>query len=121
MNITAKRVQQYSSSSYIIETTVKTILQTFQAEIIEASKNGGTSVRVPVPTNFNVANMSNKTAQTIIYHKLIEELKKNDFEVNIIMKESQVTYCIKWDIDTSDDNDLSSMRKYIASHIKHEE
>lgn len=116
MNITADQIQQTCSSTQLIEHEIKTILKTMQSEIIEAGKNGSTSVVVSVPTNFNIVNMSNQTAQTIVYHRLIEDLEENGFNVKLAMEDSYVTYCIRWDIQ-KDDKDLKNMRNIIASHL----
>ena len=61
--------------------------------------------------------MSNQTAQTIIYHRLIEECEKKGFNVTLSMSSSSVTYCIRWDIK-QDSTNLKQMRDMIASHIK---
>jgi hypothetical protein len=116
MNITANIIQKSCTGSQIIEKEINTILKTFQSEIMEASKNGYTSVVVSAPTNFNVISMSNQTAQTIIYHRLIEECEKKGFNVKLSMDTGAVTYCIRWDIK-QDDKDLKAMRNIIASHI----
>lgn len=116
MNITAEQVQKTCSGTQIIEQQIRTMLKTMQSEIIEASKNGSTSVVVSVPTNFSIVNMSNQTAQTIIYHRLIENLEENGFNVKISMDDSAVTYCIRWDIQ-KDHKDLKDMRNVIAAHM----
>lgn len=120
MNITASQVQKSCANSQILDQQVKTILKTFQAEIIEASKNGLTSLNIDVPTNFSIGNMNNKTAQTIIYDRLIRELENGEFNVKIMMSTSSVTYCIKWDVET-DSGELKQMRDSIASHLIQEE
>jgi hypothetical protein len=116
MNITAGQVQKSCTGAQVLEQQIKTISKTFQSEIIEASKNGSTSVIVAVPTNFNIVNMNNKTAQTIIYHRLIEELEDNGFHVKISMNTSSVSYCIRWDLE-KDSGDMKKMRDTIASHL----
>ena len=116
MNITAEHVQKTCASSQIIEGEIKTILKTFQSEILEASKNGATNVIVAVPTNFNIANMSNKMAQTIIYHRLIGELEEKGFVISIALDDASTTYCVKWDVRNDADN-LEDMRSTIASRI----
>lgn len=116
MNITADQVQKSCTGTQLIELEIKTIMKTFQSEIMEAGKNGHTSVVVAVPTNFNIVNMNNKTAQTIVYHRLIEECEERGFNVKISMDQSAVTYCIRWDIKM-DSGDLNEMRNVIASHI----
>lgn len=116
MNITADQVQRSCSGTQIIEQEIRTLLKTMQSEIIEESKNGSTSVVVSVPTNFSIVNMSNQTAQTIIYHRLIEEIEEKGFNVKISMDDSAVTYCIRWDIK-KDHKDLKNMRNVIAAHI----
>jgi hypothetical protein len=116
MNITADQVQQSCTGTQLIELEIKTILKTFQSEIVEAGKNGYTSVVVAVPTNFSIVNMNNKTAQTIVYHRLIEECEEQGFNVKISMDQSAVTYCIRWDIKRNS-GDLKEMRNIIASHI----
>ena len=116
MNITASQVQKSCSGTQLIDFEINTILKTFQSEIIDAGKNGHTSVIIGVPTNFNIININNKTAQTIIYHRLIEECEKNGFNVKISLNESSVTYCIRWDIKT-ENTDLNEMRNIIASHM----
>ena len=116
MDIYAERIQQTCSGTQIIETEIKTILKTMKSEVIEASKNGSTNVIVSVPTNFNIINMSNQTAQTIIYHRLITELEDKGFNVKISLNDAAVTYCIRWDIQ-KDDKDLKNMRDTIASHV----
>lgn len=116
MNITADQVQRSCTGTQILEQQIKTILKTLQSEIIDASKNGATNVIVAVPTNFNIAHMSNRIAQTIIYHRLIEELEDNGFNVRLSMENSSVTYCIRWDIQKNH-KDLANMRNIIAAHI----
>lgn len=116
MNITAEQVQKKSSGSAILEHEIKMILKTFQSQINESAKNGATRVVVPVPTNFNVINMNNKAAQTIIYYRLIEELKDKGFVVKISGNESQLTFCIRWDLP-HDNVNLTQMRNVIASHL----
>lgn len=116
MNITADQVQKTCTGSQLIDMEIKSILKTFQSEIIEASKNGYTSVVVAVPTNFSIVNMNNKTAQTIVYHRLIEECEEKGFNVKLSMDQSAVTYCIRWDIKQNS-GDLKEMRNIIASHI----
>ena len=116
MNITAEQVQKKSSGSVILEHEIKMILKTFQSQINESAKNGSTRVVIPVPTNFNIINMNNKVAQTVIYYRLIEELKNKGFNVKISGDDSQLTFCIRWDLPT-DNIDLTQMRNVIASHI----
>jgi hypothetical protein len=116
MNISATQIQNTCTGTLVLETQVTTILKTFQSAIIDAAKNGSTSVVVEVPTNFNIVSMSNKTAQTIIYHRLIEVLEKKGFNVKLGMDDASVTYCIRWDIKT-DSRDLVNMRNAIASHV----
>lgn len=116
MNITASQVQNACITSQVLEAEIKTILRTFQAEIIEASKNGLTSINIKVPTNFNIANMNNKTAQTIIYDRLIKELEEREFGVKISMSTSSVTYFIDWGVETKS-GDLNHMRNKIAKHL----
>ena len=116
MLVTAGEVRESCSGTQYVESSVKTILRTFHSEIMEAGKSGATSVIVSVPTNFSIVNMNNKTAQTIIYHRLIEALEKKGFNVRISMDNAVVTYCIRWDIK-SDVKDLQQMREVIAAHI----
>lgn len=116
MNITAETVQQSCTGTHALDTNVKTILQTVQSHIIESSKNGCTNVIVPVPTNFNIVNMNNKTAQTIIYHRLIKEIEDCGFCVKLIFTKSSVSYHIRWDIK-NEESDLNEMRKIIASRV----
>ena len=116
MDITADQIQQTCAGAQVIEQQISTILKTFQSEIIEASKNGYTQVVVAVPTNFNIVGMDNKTAQTIVYHSLIETVEKKGFKVRLSLKSSAVTYCIKWDI-TKKHSGLNNMRNIIASHM----
>ena len=116
MNITAEQVQKKSSGSAILEHEIKMILKTFQSQINDSAKNGATRVVVPVPTNFNIINMNNKAAQTIIYYRLIEELKNKGFNVKISGNDSQLIFCIRWDLP-QDNIDLTQMRNVIASHI----
>ena len=116
MNITAEKIQQSCAGSRVIEQQMKSILKTFQSEIIEAGKDGSTRVIVAVPTNFDVVNMNNKSAQTIVYHRLIKELENRGFYVQIHMDESTVTYCIRWDIQNNNE-DMDAMRNVIASHM----
>ena len=86
MDITADQVQKSCTGSQMIDNQVKTILKTFQSEIIEASRNGYTSVIVAVPTNFSIIHTNNKTSQTIIYFRLIETLEKYGYNVKIWMQ-----------------------------------
>jgi hypothetical protein len=116
MNITADQVQRSCTGTQLIELEIKTILKTFVSEIIEASKNGYTSVIIAVPTNFNIVGMTNQTAQTIIYNRLIDECEEKGFNVRLSMNSSAVTYCIRWDIKQKT-GDLKQMRDKIASHI----
>lgn len=116
MNITAKQVQKSCSGSSMIQSELKALFLTFKSQILDASKNGSTFVNIPVPTNFNIINMDNKEAQTIIYNKLIEELEENGFKVGIYMNDSSVIYKITWSI-VSDNNEYSIMRNNIASKI----
>lgn len=116
MDITAEQVRASCPSTQGIEQQITIILKTFQSEILEAGKNGSTSVIVAVPTNFNVIGMNNKSAQTIIYHSLIEILESRDFDVRVSMNSSVVTYGIRWDIQKKC-NDLEDMRNIIASHM----
>jgi hypothetical protein len=116
MDITAEGVQRINTSSQILEQQITSILKTFKSEIIEASKNGETRVIIAVPSNFTIINMNNTTAQTIIYHRLIEELESKGFNVKMAMDNSVITYCIRWDIKTTD-YDLKHMRDNIAGHV----
>lgn len=116
MNITANQVQKSCTGTQLIDMEIKTILKTFQSEITEASKNGYTSVIISVPMNFNIVGMTNQTAQTIIYHRLIEECEDKGFNIKLSMDSSAVTYCIRWDIKR-DSVDLIKMRNSIAAHI----
>jgi hypothetical protein len=116
MNITADQVQKSCTGTQLIEQQINTILKTFQSEIVESSKNGYTSVVISVPTNFNIVSMSNQTAQTIIYHRLIDECEERGFNVKLSMNTGAVTYCIRWDIKQNGGN-LKKMRNVIASHI----
>jgi len=116
MNITAEQVQKKSSGSVVLEREIKMIIQTFQSEINESARNGSTKAVIPIPTNFNIVNMNNQVAQTVIYYRLIKELKNKGFSVKIFVDDSQVSFCIRWDIP--DDNvDLLQMRDVIASHM----
>ena len=120
MNITASQVKQSCTTALLLEQQITTILKTFQAEITESSKNGLTSVQINVPTNFSLGDMNNKTAQTIIYARLIKELEEREFNVKITMSTSSVTYIISWVAD-SDSSDLNQMRTTIAKHLLSEE
>lgn len=120
MNITASQVQKSCATSQILEQQLNTILKTFQSAIMEASKNGLTSVNIDVPTNFSIGNMNNKTAQTIIYERLVRELEDREFNVKLSMSTSSVTYFIRWDVET-DSGDLKKMRNTIAQHLIQEE
>lgn len=117
MDVTASQLQRNCSGSLILKQEIKKILKTFQRQIIEASRNGETRVVVSVPTNFNIISLNNTSAQTIIYHKLIEELESKGFNVKIRMDKGSTscTYCIRWGI--SDNRDLNNMRDVIASHV----
>jgi hypothetical protein len=116
MNITADQVQKSCTGTQLIEQEIKIILKTFVSEITEASKGGYTSVVVLVPTNFNIVGMTNQTAQTLIYHRLIDECEEKGFNVKLSMDTGGVTYCIRWDIKQND-RDLKEMRNVIASHV----
>ena len=116
MNITADDIQDSCAGTNKIDCEIRTILRTFQSEIVNAGKNGHTSVIVPAPTNFNVPNMSNQTVQTIVYHRLIEECEDKGFNVKLSMDSTGVTYCIRWDIKQKS-GDLKKMRNIIASHM----
>ena len=116
MNITAEQIQGSVSRSRIIGSEIKTLLRTIQSEILQSSKNGSTGVSVAIPTNFSIVGMSNQTAQTIIYHGLIEELEDRGFTVKIEMKNSSVKYHIYWHIDDNNTG-LKTMRDVIASKI----
>jgi hypothetical protein len=119
MNISAKQIQNSSVSTQLLKQKTTDILKTFQDKIINAGKNGAYRVSVGVPINFDVTGMDNKTAQTIVYHDLIQELEDNDFTVVVDMQPSipSVTYDISWD-DKGDDGELAKMRATIASHSK---
>ena len=114
--VAAGDVRESCSGTQHIDSNIRVILRAFHSEIIEAGKNGATSVIVSVPTNFSIVNMNNKTAQTIIYHRLIEVLEKKGFNVRISLDDAVVTYCIRWDIK-SDVKDLQHMREVIAAHV----
>ena len=116
MDITADQIQKSCTGTQLIEQNIKTILKTFQCEIIEAGKNGYTYVVVEVPTNFNIVGISNKNAQTIIYHRLITECENLGFNIKLSMSAACVSYCIRWDIK-QDSSNLNEMRHIIASHI----
>jgi hypothetical protein len=116
MNITADEVKRNCSSNQLLDIETNKLLKAIQSEILESSKNGLTQVVVPIPTNFSVPNVSNQTAQTIIYHRLIKEIEKNGFRVRLSMGEGTVTYCIEWDTK-KDSKDLKNMRELIASRM----
>jgi uncharacterized membrane-anchored protein len=116
MNIRADQVQKLCVGAQFIEQEINTIFKTFQSEILEASKNGCTRVVIGVPTNFNIVGMTNQTAQTIIYHRLIKECEDSGFSVKLSMDSSAVTYCIQWNINKNS-KDLTYMRDVIATHI----
>ena len=116
MNINAEQIQKTCSGLQSVESEIKTLLKTIQSEILENSKNGSTCVVVPIPTNFSIVNMSNQTAQTVIYHRLIEELEKRGFNVKIEMNTSSVKYTIRWD-PLGENIDLTEMRTFIAAHM----
>jgi uncharacterized membrane-anchored protein len=116
MNISADQVQKSCVGTQIIEQEINTIFKTFQSEILEASKNGCTRVVVEVPTNFNIVGMSNQTAQTVIYHRLIKECEDKGFSVKLSLDSSAVTYCIQWNINKNS-KDLTHMRDVIATHV----
>lgn len=117
MNITAEQIQKSCTGTQLLNQEIKTILKTFQADIIEAGKNGSTNIVVAVPTNFRISSMSNKTAQTIIYHRIIEELEDAGFTVIIKPNKDVFYYNIRWDFK-KDDGDLYKMQKVIAAHIE---
>lgn len=119
MNITAEQIQKSCTGTQLLNQEIKTILKAFQADIIEAGKNGSTNVMIPVPTNFNIASMTNKTVQTIIYHRLIEELEEAGFTVIIKLQKSVFYYNIRWDFKKNS-GDLSKMQKVIAEHVEKE-
>jgi hypothetical protein len=117
MNITAEQIQKSCTGTQLLNQEVKTILQAFQEEIIEAGKNGSTNVSIPVPSNYNIASMDNKTAQTIIYNRLIEELEERGFTVIIQPKKSVFYYNNRWDVKKKG-GDLTKMQTSIARHIE---
>lgn len=116
MDITADRIQRTCAGSQVLELHIKSILKTFQSEIIEAGKSGHTRVVISVPTNFDVVSMDNKTAQTVIYHRLISECEEKGFKVKVSMDKSSTTFCIRWDIKENE-GDLHKMRDKIAAHM----
>lgn len=116
MDITADRVQRMCTSTYLLEKQFQTIMKTFQSEIIDTGKSGGSEVVVSVPTNFDIPGMNNALAQTIIYHKIIEDLETNGFSVKMSMDTDTTTYWVGWG-DRTDAKDLEYMRNTIASHI----
>lgn len=118
MNISAALIQKSTVSNRVIEQETKAILASIQAEIIEASKNGVNNVIIPMPTNFNVAGITNMAAQTIIYNKIIKECESRGFVVKIRMLSGSVSYHISWNIE-GNESDLKKMRDNIASHIIH--
>jgi hypothetical protein len=116
MNITAEQIQKTCIHSVTLEHEILEIIKTFQNRIIEAGKYGLTGINIDIPTNFNITNMNNSTAQTIIYSRLINELEKKHFNVKIEMTKQLVRFFIRWDIQTGSDN-LTQMRDNIASHL----
>lgn len=114
MNITARELQK-NTVSYTIDNTVKSLLSTIQCEIIDASKKDLNNVVFQLPTNFDVSSMPNKTAQTIIYSKILDILETNGFNVLIDMRKSSVSFIISWAVKC--DVDLKKMRNKIASRM----
>jgi hypothetical protein len=114
MNITADQAREICSGSQIIESIANGILRSFATAIEEAVRLGSVSVMVSVPTSFNVSNMSNKTAQTIIYHKLITECEEKGFTVKLVISEGNVRYRIGWE---TTEHDTDEMCKEIAQRI----
>ncbi len=115
MNITADDAKRSCSNSKSMSVMLDRLLKVFQAKILDAGKDGLSSVSVPMPVNFNIPGMSNSTAQTIIYSKLIEELKSRKFNVHIIMERSVVVFHISW-IAKKDNAHMQHMREIIAKH-----
>lgn len=114
MNITARELQK-NTYSYTIDNIVKNLLIAIQSDIIDASKKDLNNVVFQLPTNFDVTSMQNKTAQTIIYSKILDALELKGFNVTIDMKKNSVSYTISWAIKC--DLDLKKMRDKIASRM----
>ena len=114
MNITARELQK-TSISYNIDNIVKSLLSTIQSDIIDASKKDLNNLVFQLPTNFDVSSMPNKTAQTIIYSKVLDTLELKGFNVIIEMNKTSVSYIISWVVKC--DVDLKKMRNKIASRM----
>ena len=114
MDITASSLHVYNRSNRTINQQFNGLLKSIQSSILDASKNGQTEIKIPVPINFENTNINNKTTQTIIYSRLISELKKNGFKVGVYINKDNVIYYIKW-LDSISDG-LGAMRELIASH-----
>jgi hypothetical protein len=115
MDITADQARKSNLGDRLIDQEVKKILKYIQGCILDAGKKGETFVIVTVPVNFDIPNITNKEAQTVIYYKIIEECLDKGFRVKISMDVSVVTYCIYWYAENSD-RDLGKMREVIAKH-----
>jgi hypothetical protein len=116
LEISAHEVKDACIYNHAIHDQLREIFATIQAAIRESSKHGVSKISVPLPSNFAIPGMPNKTAQTIIYHTLIKELKKNGFDVAIKVSLDVVVFNIGWQIKNSDE-ELVSMREDIAKYL----
>lgn len=116
LEISAHEVKDACIYNHVIHDQLREIFATIQGAIRESSKHGISKISIPIPSNFNIPGMKNKTAQTIIYHTIIKELKAKGFDVSLKASLDVVVFNIGWQVNNSDD-ELVSMREDIAKHL----
>ena len=116
LDINAEDVKDACLYNRSINDHLREIFGTIQHDIRENSKHGVSKIRIPIPTNFNIAGMTNRTAQTVIYHAVINELTNKGFEVSLSVSLDIVIFNIGWQVKNSN-SELIHMREVIAKHI----
>jgi hypothetical protein len=114
-SVTADSVRKNSIGSRILQQHVGDILSSIQASIRRAADDGATSLKIPVPVNFCIADMDNRLAQICVYSEVITKIKKNGFDVKITIGEKQVIFNISW--ASGDDRNIDEMKSIIAEHL----
>lgn len=118
MRISAAQARSMGAGTRVVEMEYANVLRAIQDVITVSGRDGLTACNVPVPVNFSAGALSNSSAQTIIYHKIITELESKGFQVRINMAPDapdNVSFDIRWDV-ADDSADLEQMHRNIARH-----
>lgn len=115
MSLKADTLKSNPNKLKLISKELNVILSHIDEEIKSAYDQDKTKLTVTLPITFAIANMSNTSAQRIIYYKILESLLARNYIVKIHMATEQTLLFITW-LSEDEEKDIDLQNILIAKH-----